>query len=279
MNFGDRHIDGVNPLPQETPRVESGGSSGGLGFRGRQRLQYALLLVLAVGGAVLVKQAGSSFVDQVLAQDDVVGRNIANSLGGVDRAQAPAATPTPEAASTEDLKRLAIIRQRLEEQLTRGQPSMFRSTNSMTWTMMIPDVVISSVKIVDHKGIIRTDFPDQLTGREDLTGGPGTGPTIKGWQWGKSYTLEKRPLIAMQKLETGEDVYWLMYPTSEGGWGDVKQPHIEAARVYTYNSFRSPREQERAKLFDKNGKEVSVAQLVLKPLAQFTLRGEDFVSK
>lgn len=276
MNLGDRHIDSVSPIP-EPERAESDSSFGRLECRGSQRLHRALLLILVLGGAVVAKQVGSSFVEQVLAQDNVVSQSIANSLGGVDRAQAPAATPTPEAASPEDLKRLAIIRQRMEEQLKSGQPSKFRHIDSMEWTVMMPDVAISSVEILDNKGIIRADFPDQLTGREDLTGGPGTGPTIKGWEWGREYTLPERPVLAVQKGESGEEVYWLMYPTSQGGWGDLKQPHIEAARISSYDSRRTPREITRAKLFDKDGQVVSVARLILKPLAQFTLRAKDVV--
>lgn len=274
MNLGDRQIDGVNPV-REPKRAESDSSFGR--FKGSRRLHRALLLILTVGGAVVAEQGGPSFVEQVLTQDNVVSKSIANSLGGVDRAQVPAITPTPEAASPEDFKRLGIIRQRMEEQLKSGQPSQFRHIDSMTWTVMIPDVAIHSVEILDNKGIVRTDFPDQLTGREDLTGGPGSGPTIKGWEWGRRYTLPERPALARQKLESGEEVYWLMSPTSEGGWGDIKQPHIEAARVYSYNLMRSPREQERALLFDKDGNRVSLFQLMLRPLAQFTLRGRDNV--
>lgn len=275
MNLGDRQIDGVNPV-REPKGAESDSSFGR--FKGSRRLHRALLLILTVGGAVVAGQGGPSFVEQVLTQDNVVSKSIANSLGGLDRAQVPAITPTPEAASPEDQKRLGIIRQRMEEQLKSGQPSQFRHIDNMSWTVMIPDVAVGSVEILDNKGIIRTDFPDQVTGREDLTGGPGSGPTIKGWEWGKSYNLETPPALGVQKLESGEEVYWLMYPTSEGGWGDIKQPHIEAARIYSYHSRRSPRGIPRAKLFDKKGEEVFVDQLMLRPLAQFTLRGRDNVN-
>lgn len=257
--------------------AESPRSSGGLGFRGRLRF-YGPLLFTLIAGVMFSRPVdpGTIREEGFMTESAVLGM-AANSMDGIDRAQAPAATPTPETASTEDLNRLGIIRQRMEEQLKSGQPSKFRHIDSMTWTVMIPDVAVDSVEILDPKGMIRTDFPDRLTGREDLTGGPGTGPTIKGWEWGRRYTLPERPLIAMQKLDSGEEVYWLMYPTSQGGWGDVQQPHIEAARISSYDSRRSPREITRATLSDKDGKVVSVARLILKPLVQFTLRGRDFV--
>lgn len=257
---------------------ESPWPSSGLRFKGRLRLYGPLVLVVG-GGLALLNQVGGPFVAESLDKQAAFQRNVANSMDGSERRLISSGSSPEPVASPEDLKRLGIIKKVMEEQLATGKAGLSRLIDDMEWTIMIPPVDIKAVEIVDTVGIIRTDFPDQRVGREDLTGGPGTGPTVKGWQWGRRYNLGKPPAIAIQKGRVSEEVYWLVYPTSEGGWGDVGDPHVEAARVYTYDSNRSPREIQRAKLFDKDGNEISLYQAELKPLAQTVLRAKDVSMK